>query len=237
MNTEPGTDERDAGPLTVACHVRAPMLMEPIDSHVETLSACEAEGTIDELLLRSWPDHVNRSGDGPNREVIDRFEAYEAWARRRGVSVRPPFEVREHTSTVTGEYHERLVTPLISLALYEDGQLFGVFPHSADGETYTVEDAIATLRTGEVPTPLTGDVERVVDPDRCPACEGRLVNGQGLFACGACGWSGISTVDADYGHAGADRGETPGGDAGERERVDEDGRDDATRVERGTVEH
>lgn len=190
--------EAELGDLTVACYVRAPMLLEPVDAHVETLRACEREGTIENLLLRSWPEQV-RLGDGsPDREVLERFEEFESWADRRGVSVRPPFEVRERTSSVTGEFSERLVTPLIALALYDGSSLVGVYPHSADGETYTVEDAIAAVRTGRLPTPLSAPETRPERADDCPECEGRLVSGQGLFACATCGWVGTARADGRY---------------------------------------
>lgn len=182
--------------ITAVCHVRAPMLLEPVDAHVETLRACEREGVVDGLLLRSWPEAVRLDIDTPHGEVLKRFEEFERWADRHGVSVRPPFEVRTGVS-LTGERRERLVTPLVCLALYDEGRLLGVYPHSADGETYTVGDAIATVRTGEFPTPLS-TAERADATDDCPECEGRLVNGQGLFACTSCGWVGTATGDGIY---------------------------------------
>ena len=194
------TADTELREVTVACYVRAPMLLEPVDAHVETLRACEREGTVADLLLRSWPEKVSLEPSSPDREVLERFEEFEAWAGRQGVSVRPPFEVRERTSSATGEFSERLVTPLIAVALYDGPRLVGVYPHSADGETYTVEDAIATIRTGEVPTPLSPQAAHP-EPDGaddCPACEGRLVNGQGLFACPDCGWVGTARGDGLY---------------------------------------
>jgi hypothetical protein len=188
----------DPSDVTVACYVRAPMLLEPVDAHVETLRACETENVLGGLLLRSWPEKVSLADGLPDREVLERFEEFEGWADRRGVSVRPPFEVRERTSSATGEFSERLVTPLIALALYDEGLLVGVYPHSADGETYTVEDAIARLRTGDLPTPLSGAAERPARIRDCPSCDGPLVNGQGLFACPGCGWAGTVGADGRY---------------------------------------
>lgn len=187
--------------VTVACHVRAPMLLEPVDSHVETLRACESEDAIDSLLLRSWPDKVRLSEDGPHQEVIERFERFERWADRRGVSVRPPFERRTVTKAITDETRELLVTPLICLAVYRDEELVGVFPHSTEEDTYTVADAIATLRTGEVPTPLgsapsPSTASASGSGETCPECGAALVNGQGLFSCSNCEWVGTATEDS-----------------------------------------
>lgn len=170
------------------------MLMEPIDAHVETLRACESEDAVDDVVLRSWPDRVSLSESGPHREVVDVFERFERWAERRGVSVRPPFEVRTVTSQVTDESKEVLVTPLICVAVYEDERLAGVFPHSEGEDTYTVNDAIAKLRTGELPVPMgaTPAPERP-DADACPDCGGQLIDGQGVFACTDCEWIGSVT--------------------------------------------
>lgn len=179
---------------TVACHVRAPMLLEPIDSQIETLRACEAKGAVDAVVLRSWPDKVSLGDDDSFREVIDVFRRFERWADRRDVVVRPPFEVRTTSATFTGAEKEVLVTPLIAVAVYRDDSLHGVYPHSDGENTYTVADAIGTLRTGDVPTPLGGaPALETYEPDGCPDCDGELIDGQGLFGCVDCEWTGTAT--------------------------------------------
>ncbi|MFC6717633.1 HTH domain-containing protein [Natrialbaceae archaeon GCM10025810] len=187
--------------VTAVCHVRAPLLLEPIDRQIETLRSCEAEGTIDDLLLRSWPKEVTISASSPYQEVLESVDRFDDWAERRGVAVRPPFRERTTTSQVTGETKDLLVTPMICLEVYVDDELLGVFPHTdpAAEETHTVEEAIATLRTGELPTPLSK--VRSVEPDRsttCPDCGGELIDGQGLYACSDCGWLGTKTPDGRY---------------------------------------
>ncbi|WP_247000575.1 HTH domain-containing protein [Halosolutus gelatinilyticus] len=184
--------------VTVVCHVRAPLLFEPIDSQVETLRACEMEGAVDDLLLRSWPKEVALDGT-PHQEVLETYERFAEWADRRGVRIEPPFRKRTTTSQVTGETTELLVTPLLCLELYADDELVGVFPHSLGEETYTTDDAIAKLRTGELPRPLAPERPiEATDSDGCPDCGGSLVDGQGLFACGDCGWVGTLTEAGTY---------------------------------------
>jgi len=186
----------NATETTVACHVRAPMLLEPIDSQIETLRACESESVVDSLVLRSWPDRVALSDDSQFREAVDVFRRFERWADRRGVSVRPPFEMRTSSSTITDTEKEVLVTPLIAVAVYRDDRLVGVYPHSEGEETYTAADAIATLRTGDVPTPLGASPRPdATATDDCPDCGSGLVDGQGLFGCVDCEWVGTARGD------------------------------------------
>ncbi|WP_049924957.1 HTH domain-containing protein [Halopiger goleimassiliensis] len=189
----------DASPeLTVVCHVRAPLLLEPIDRQIETLQACESEGRIDDLLLRSWPKEVTRSDTSPHHEVLEAYDRFSQWADERGVSIEPPFRERTKTSQVTGETTELLVTPLVCLELYVDDELVGVFPHTEGDETYTTDEVIAELRTGTVPDPLGESPTRTrTSSTDCPACGDELIDGQGLFACAECGWIGTLTDSGD----------------------------------------
>jgi len=114
--------------ITTVCYVRAPLLLEPVDAQVETLQACESEGAVDDLLLRSWPKEVALSEEPPTRKSSRTSSGSPSGPTRRGVSVRPPFRKRTTTSQVTGTTRERLVTPLLCLKLYADDELIGVFP-------------------------------------------------------------------------------------------------------------
>lgn len=195
--------------ITAVCHVRAPLLLEPVDRQIETLRACESEGTVDELLLRSWPKEVALTDESPYQEALESFERFDDWAAKRGVSVRPPFRERSTTSQITGETKELLVMPLLCLELYADDELVGVFPHTDEEaeETRTTDEVIATLRTGELPTPLGGGDEpeaasestaSAANSNDCPDCGGSLIDGQGLFACPDCGWIGSITEAGQY---------------------------------------
>lgn len=187
--------DEDSHRLTAVCYVRAPMLVEPIDSQVDTLRTCESAGAIDDLLLRSWPDEVTLDEDTPHREVVDDFERFERWADREGVRIRPPFQVRTSAPPLSSEPRDVLMTPLLCVALFEADELIGVYPHSWPQETYTVEEAVATLRAGDVPAPLSAAGRRPPEAHECPACEAPLDTGGGLYACVRCEWTGIRTND------------------------------------------
>ncbi|WP_083909295.1 HTH domain-containing protein [Natronococcus amylolyticus] len=205
--------------LTVVCHVRAPLLLEPVDSQVESLRACEEEGTIDELLVRSWPKEVRLSENSPYQEVLETYDRFEQWADRRNVSIQPPFRTRTATSQVTDERREVLVTPLLCLECYADDELVAAYPHSTDEETITTEDVIARIRCGEglvsadpIGIDEGSDVEAnglerddtgaetapAPRSDGCPDCGEGLVDGQGLVTCPDCGWTGTIAEDGGY---------------------------------------
>lgn len=190
------TPDTQATEITAVCHVRAPLLLEPVDRQVETLRACESEGAVDDLLLRSWPKEVTLTDDTPYQEALESFERFEQWADRRGVSIRPPFRERTATNQISGGTTDLLIMPMLCLELYADDELVGVFPHTDEDvdETYTTDEAIAALRTGELPTPLGGEPEDAAaanaTADACPDCGASMIDGQGLFACPECGWLG-----------------------------------------------
>ncbi|MFU8868022.1 HTH domain-containing protein [Natronococcus sp.] len=199
--------------LTVVCHVRAPLLLEPVDSQIESLRACEEEGRIDDLLVRSWPKEVRLSDDSPYQEVLETYDRFEQWADRRDVSIQPPFRTRTTTSQVTDERREVLVTPLLCLECYADDELVAVYPHSTGEETITTEDVIARVRCGEGLVPTNAVDERIdteagddggaetapsTRSDGCPDCGRGLVDGQGLVGCPDCGWTGTITEDGEY---------------------------------------
>lgn len=212
MSTEPAPAD-----LTIACHVRPTLVLEPIDAKIETLRQCEHDGTIDTLLLRSWPGEVAMQDDSPHPEVLEQYDRFADWADRAGVSIHPPFQTRETTSIVSDRTIERLVTPTICLAAYDRDRLVGVFPHSDGETTHTVSEAIADLRTGQVPEPLLrhggvaarstprpiGAPDAVDLPSRprpamaagesrpaCPDCGDGLTNVQGILDCDGCEWIG-----------------------------------------------
>ncbi|AGB37526.1 HTH domain-containing protein [Natronococcus occultus] len=214
--------------LTVVCHVRAPLLLEPVDSQVESLRACEDEGRIDDLLVRSWPKEVSRSGESPYQEVLETHERLQRWADRHEVSLSPPFRTRTTTSQITDETEDVLVTPLLCLEYYRGDELVGVYPHTTGEETITTEDVIARIRCGDdsasaaealaklTPdsagspgtnqTVVTGngateglETESPTRSGTCPDCEGDVVDGQGLVACMDCGWIGTLAENGGYG--------------------------------------
>lgn len=179
---------------TLVCHARTPLVFDPVEERVERAQSLEDTELVDAVVVRSWPETVRYDDDGPHREVVEEFQRFEAWADRRGVSVRPPFQTRTRTSMVEDDGVDVLVTPVLCLALYRDERLVSVFPHSEGDDTYTVAQALGCLEVDQLPRPLRGSGD-VPDAKACPECDAPLLNGQGLFVCPDCAWTGTLTEE------------------------------------------
>lgn len=195
--------------IRVACHVRSSSLVAPVDSTVRRLDHLEADGVIDEFRLDAWPAEVQLGDMRPHGDVVRLFERFETWAAQCNVSICPPFAIETRHSTITGETCQVLHTPVQCVAVYVNGVLMEVFPHSTnpdgDGETYSVRDALALLETHG--RPPVGPSHVATPPSRrtvtgessygavvCPRCETEFVSGQGLYACLDCDWVGTATT-------------------------------------------
>lgn len=135
--------------IGVGCFVRTSSLVAPVDSTLRTLEDLDDGGLIDDITVDAWPAEVRLGNPGPYSDVVDLFEQFEAWAARWNVSICPPFATETHHSAITGDTREVLHTPVQCLAVYVNGVLMEVFPHSTDpagdGNTYTVRAGLGLL--------------------------------------------------------------------------------------------
>lgn len=207
-------DQASSPSIRVACYVRKASLVAPVDETLRWLNRLEADGVIDEVMVDAWPGEVRLTDDPPHSDVVALFEAFDAWAGQWGVSIRPPFAVDTRHSEITGETREVLRTPVQCLAVYINGILTEVFPHTADrtgdGNTYTVRDALSLLAEQHIQAfgagqpPATPPSERTAAPratkdsDSCPACATPLVTGQGVYACPDCDWTATAIAPGRY---------------------------------------
>ncbi|QLD87622.1 hypothetical protein HWV07_00655 [Natronomonas salina] len=185
-------DPRPEGQVTVDCYVRADAISDPVESSVAAVQELERAGIVDECTVRSWPSEVVVTPLTEGTLAVRRFRTFEEWAAQWGVYIDPPFRRTTRSSDLTGETREVLRTPAVCLAVYVDGRLREVFPHRSEETTYSVADAVETLRSGA----LAVDESVAREPsraDHCPTCDVPLSTGQGLYACPDCGWAGIAT--------------------------------------------
>ena len=84
--------------------------------------------------------------------VHDVVETLKSW---RDGGIRPSgFTEREINSSITGEHHRVVTPPELTLGVYLDDSLVGVFPCTADGRTHTPEMFLQELTSkhlGEKP--------------------------------------------------------------------------------------
>lgn len=185
-------DPRPEGQVTIDCYVRADAISDPVESRVASVQALEREDIVDECSVRTWPSEVVLTPLTEGTLAVRRFRTFEEWAAQWGVHIDPPFRRTTQRSDLTGETREVLRTPAVCLAVYADGRLREVFPHRSQGTTYSVADAVETLRSGA----LAVDDSVAGTPTRaghCPTCDVPLSTGQGLYACPDCGWVGTAS--------------------------------------------
>ncbi len=105
---------------------------------IDRLSNLNAEGTIDEFTVETWPDEVALSEHTEHARVVEVYKEYLTWATEHDLSITPPFE-RRTASSLVGDTQDVLTVPVMCLAVYEDG-LRGVYPCTRDGRTWNVAD-------------------------------------------------------------------------------------------------
>lgn len=111
---------------------------------VDRLRDLAAAGHVAAVDTHTWPKTVpERSGD---RES-DRYERFVTWADERAVSLAPFFETRQRYASETGEAGTQLVLPALCLAVYRDGSLGCVYPHSTNDGSRSVMDGLRAIET------------------------------------------------------------------------------------------
>ena len=139
------------GGITVTFFAHAVSAVEErrrqILSTLETLSATE---TIDDYSLEFWPRVVSLDELKSSRRdgVIEAFRDFQEWAEDEGVSICPPFSVRDYLPRT------RIYTPHMAMAIYEAGEIKHVYPHRCEEGLETIADGLKRLEaiSEEAPT-------------------------------------------------------------------------------------
>lgn len=114
----------------------------------ETLDRLEDAGIVTSTSVTLWGDRIylsDRCSHTPVGEFVrEKIREFEEWASGRdGVDLR--FERRTIDSSITGESHDMIRPPQVSLAVYADDDLAGVFPCSMDGEEQCVTSYLCEI--------------------------------------------------------------------------------------------
>jgi hypothetical protein len=120
-----------------------------------------SDGPIAELNIDIWGASMGLTQDDRDPDDIHETVAeFKQWADDQGYMLRPAFEWRSAVPKDGPEgQHGRIITPLVTLAVYTEEGLQAVYPYShGDGEEVRpIHDGIETLES----MPETGDVDTV----------------------------------------------------------------------------
>ncbi len=119
---------------------------------IDRIENLAAEGGHDASVVWWSPKVAMPDNDGPFADsvpqvVIDLMDC----ADHDGFSLEPFIEEHHSTGLVQQDV---LVLPLVSLVVRVDGEVRGLYPVEIHGETYTIEDGLRALETGEDVTNL-----------------------------------------------------------------------------------
>ncbi|WP_435335363.1 HTH domain-containing protein [Haloarchaeobius sp. TZWWS8] len=128
-------------------HLRAyAPVSRPQETVLSTARELNNAGLVDGLDVHDWPGTVR--ADRSTR-VSRRYEEFRDWAAGEGVDIDQAFTRRTEHNQFTGETTEKIHTPIVCLAVYEDDVLSAVLPCSTeDDEHITATDYLRGLRQG-----------------------------------------------------------------------------------------
>ncbi|WP_336365459.1 HTH domain-containing protein [Halalkalicoccus salilacus] len=111
--------------------------------HLQTLTE---EGLIDELDVDVWGGAmgITHTEERDPVDIRETVAEYKQWADAHGCTLRPAFEW--HSAESEGERRGQIVTPLITLAVYNGEDLQAVYPH-IDEEVNTIHDGVKVLES------------------------------------------------------------------------------------------
>lgn len=133
--------------VTLDCYVRATAAGRHVDDTISTVRTYDQEGLLTECTVEFWPDEIRLTADTEETDVRTHYRQFQAWAESEGVSLEPAFARRERTTLVSDDSDTVLVLPLLCLAIYDDGELVSVAPHTDGTTPYTVMDALADIQS------------------------------------------------------------------------------------------
>lgn len=138
--------------------------------HLQTLSE---DGPIDELNVDVWGGvmGIRQTQDHDPVDIREAVADYQQWADSHGYTLQPAFDWCSAEPEDDGK--EKIVTPLITLAVYTGEDLQAVYPH-VDNEVNTIYDGVEALESMVETEP--GDVEHEQSEDE--NCERLVVPSQ-----------------------------------------------------------
>ena len=134
------------GELTVYLRSSAPDVARERQRAVLDLVDClESAAVVDDVPVVRWPKRV-RAPANSDPAAAAAVACYDEFVERVGVrALEPFFEERP----ATGRVDRVIVFPVICIAVRDEGELTGLYPHWNDGVHHSIEDCLAALSAGE----------------------------------------------------------------------------------------
>jgi len=154
-DTGSGGSMTDPSGVSMVLYARRPVCGARTET-LNRLTGLHSGDDIDDFEVETWPNEVVLDDKDGHATLVTTFRMFEEWAAERGVSVRPPFEVRTAGSLV-GNSQEVLVLPALCLAVYDES-LAGVFPCTDGTTTWTVPEYLDAYEAAEDRPPGIDDL-------------------------------------------------------------------------------
>jgi len=116
---------------------------------LERLNKLETRGDIATYEVHIWAKEIRVAGPleatAYYQRVFNHFTAFQQWANEQSVMLNSAFNIQLVRCEITGETYRVLSLPSICVAVYENDELCGVYPH-VDGNTVrTVSNCLNSL--------------------------------------------------------------------------------------------
>lgn len=137
----------------VECYLRdrPAAVAGPVRSVRDRLRSLRESDVVDDVRYEAWPPERpadDESAESDGRRRGDLVTELERWADRRGYSLDPAFRRRRSAPLhAPDETYERVRVPLITVLVYEDGDLVTVAPCADGGGVVTVDDCLSALES------------------------------------------------------------------------------------------
>lgn len=114
---------------------------------IDELERLKSEEIIESYTVTVWGNRIcpeTARATTTGQTVLDKIDQFRQWGREEGISLEPYFQRREIRSMVD-EPHSAIVPPMMCLAVYDDDDLWGVFPCVKEDEQCSIFDYLQSI--------------------------------------------------------------------------------------------